>query len=246
MRNRQSILHTVFVLCLVSCVSSLLTSCKDKKDSLTIDYQYDYAPLDSGHYVIYDVDSISYSYIDPLQIRDTAHYQLKEEVGDTFYDLTNELSYELNLYRRANETSPWVYDRKWSVKRTATTFQKNEGDIHFVKLVFPPEEGKEWNGNTYVPTVDPYKDFLDWTYSYEKVAQPYSINGMNFDSALTVVEVNDSNYIDKHLRKEVYAKGVGMVYQEWEILKVAQGVNPNWQTGNLNGFRIRMRAREHN
>src|SRR5207237_131225 len=96
-------------------------------------------------------------------------YQLKEEVGDTFYDLTNDLNYELNLYRRKDSGSPWVYDRKWSVKRTTSNFQKKEGENRFVKLVFPPEEGKEWNGNIYLPLIDPFKDFLDWTYRYERV-----------------------------------------------------------------------------
>ncbi len=222
----------------------LLTSCKREKDSFTVDYEYDYAPLDSGHYVVYDVDSITYSSAS-VPPRDTVRYQLKEEVGDTFYFL-NELCYELNLYRRSNEISPWVYDRKWVVKRTNTTFQKTEGDIKFVKLVFPPEQDLEWNGNIYVPAnTTLYKDiFQDWVYRYDKVGEPFSINRFNFDSTLIVVEVNDSNVINKHLRKEVYAKNIGMVYQEWEVLtKTPLG---NWQTGNLNGFRIRMKIREHN
>jgi hypothetical protein len=223
----------------------LLSSCKNEKDSFVLDFQYDYAPLDSGRYVIYDVDSIYYSYTD-VQAYDSARYQMKQEVGDTFYDNSNELNYELNLYRRTDETSPWIYDRKWIVKRNTTTFQKKEDDVWFIKLVFPPEENKPWDGNIQVPLTEPYKLFNDWDYHYESVGKPFSTNTLNFDSTLTVVEVNDSNAIDKRLRKEVYAKGVGMVYQEWEILKVGAGVFPNWQTGNLNGFRIRMRATEHN
>ncbi len=237
----------LFACCLLPIVCCLLlTSCKDKKDSFAVDYEYNYAPIDSGHYVIYDVDSINYSFTG-VQTRDTAHYQLKEEVGDTFY-LLNELCYELNLYRRENETSPWVYDSKWIIKRTGTTFQKKEGDIWFVKLVFPPEQDEEWNGNIYVPVTSTlYKDiFQDWIYHYETVGIPFSINGFNFDSTLTAVEVNDSNAINKRLRKEVYARNIGMIYQEWEILKAGAGVNPSWQTGNLNGFRIRMKVREHN
>jgi hypothetical protein len=243
---KYRVVRPLFYYCLLPIAYCLLlSSCKTKKDSFITDYQYDYAPIDSGHYVIYDVDSISYSYIEPLQIRDTAHYQMKEEVGDTVY-FNNELNYELNLYRRADENSPWVYDRKWDIKRTTTTFQKEEGNIRFVKLVFPPAEGEEWAGNIYVPTeTDPYKGFLDWDYHYENMGTPSTINNINFDSTLTVVEVNDSNVINKRLRKEVYAKGVGMIYQEWELLN-KQDVLSNWQTGRLNGFRIRMKVRDHN
>lgn len=224
---------------------TFLTSCKNKQDTFNIDFQYDYAPIDSGHYVIYDVDSIYYLF-NEVQDTDTIHYQIKEEVGDTFY-LLNELCYELDLYRRSNSTSPWMYDRKWIVKRTASTFQKTENDVKFIKLVFPPEQDKEWNGNVYASVVDPFNNFSDWNYHYESVGIPLLMNGLNFDSTLTVVEVNDSNAIQKRLRKEVYAKGVGMIYQEWEILNAGEGiVFPNWQTGKISGFRIRMKVAEHN
>src|SRR5687767_9767907 len=109
MRNRNGISNFLFFCGLWTVVCGLFSSCKNDKDSFVLDYQYDYAPLDSGRYVIYDVDSISYAFIDP-QTYDSARYQLKEEIGDTFYDNTNELNYELNLWRRADETSPWVYD----------------------------------------------------------------------------------------------------------------------------------------
>lgn len=231
----------VFVIC--GFLSLLLFSCKNKKDSFIIDYQYDYAPLDSGHYVIYDVDSILYTY-NQIQHNDTAHYQLMEMVGDTFYDNTNDLSYELNLYRRADDNSPWVYDRKWSVKRKANTFQKNEIDMRFVKLVFPPQQDEGWNGNVYIPITDPYRIFENWEYHYTDVNVPYSVNNLNFDSTITVSEVDNTNAIEKTLRKEVYAKHVGMIYQEWEYL--TKTPTDDWSTGIKTGFSIKMTIKAHN
>jgi hypothetical protein len=241
---KYSTVGKVFYYCLLLVVFSLVfSSCKTEKDTYTFDYQYDYAPIDSGHYVIYDVDSISYAYIDPVPIRDSARYQLKEEIGAVYYDNLNEVNLELNLYKRKDANSPWVFDRKWTVKRTTTNFQKREVDLQFVKLVFPPQLGKEWNGNIYI---DNNPDFLDWNYHYTSVNEPFSINGLSFDSTLTVSEVNDTlNLVERKIRKEIYAKGVGMIYQEWEILD-KQNILGNWQTGDLNGFRIRMRIAEHN
>lgn len=214
-------------------------SCKDKSDTLAINYQYDYAPVDSGHYVIYDVDSIVYG-----TSRDTASYQLMEIVTDTFYDNLNEQAYRLERFRRADENSPWGIDRVWYTKRTATNFQKVEDDIKFVKLVFPPAQDEEWNGNLFVPTVEPFKIYRNWNYQYTEVNAPYTIGSLSFDSTLTVLEVDDENLIEKTLRKEVYAKGVGLIYQEWESL--TKEVTTDWITGPKSGFRIRMKVREHN
>lgn len=225
-----------------------LYSCKDKKDTLNLDYGYSYAPLDTGHYVVYDVDSIRYQF-NGIIIRDTASYQLMELVADTFYNNLNELTYRIELFKRADSTLPWGAnpERVWYANRTITSYLKTEDDIKFIKLVFPPVEGEEWNGNAYVSVVDPFKDFQDWAYSYENVDVPFAVNGLSFDSTALVTEVNDSNAIAKRLRKEVYAKGVGMIYQEWELLRSAGGsIFPNWQTGNIEGFRIRMKVREYN
>lgn len=231
------------VYCLVPIACCLLLiACHDKTETLNIDYKYGYFPLDTGKYITYAVDSIS-SY-NSNNKKDTAHYQLKELVADTFYDADNELSYRLELYRRADNNSPWTIDRVWYEKKAGYNVQKIEDDIRFIKLVFPPQQNETWDGNLYIPKTDPYRDFENWTYNYESVDVPYSINGFSFDSSLTAVGVNDSSFVAKRLRKEVYAKHIGMVYQEWE-LKTKQTFG-SWDTGQWSGFSIRMRLIDHN
>ncbi|MCW5909071.1 MAG: hypothetical protein KIS94_14495 [Chitinophagales bacterium] len=226
-------------------LTAFFYSCKNTKDDFVLDYHYNYYPIDSGHYVVYDVDSIHYASSGQVTYRDSARYQLREMITDTFYDLENQLCYKVELSRRANSSSPWTFDRVWHVKATKANIQKTEGDVRFVKLIFPPKENAEWNGNIYVPTTNQYSVFQDWEYYYKDVHQPYSINGFNFDSTVTVSEVDEENVIEKKLRKEVYAKGVGMIYQEWEV-GAKQNVQAKWDTGIQNGFRIRMRVAEHN
>ncbi|MBL0310116.1 MAG: hypothetical protein IPP77_10680 [Bacteroidetes bacterium] len=191
------------------------------------------------------MDSILYRYAPPDEYRrDTVHYQLMEIISDTFYDNLNELNYQLDLYRRPNSAASWSFFKRWSMKINTTNAQKKEDDANFMKLIFPPAEGDSWNGNQFLPTSSPYEMYRDWEYHYTSVHQPYSINGFNFDSTLTVDEVDRETLIDKTLRKEVYAKNVGMIYQEWEHLE-KQNVTKDWQTGPENGFRIRMRIVEH-
>lgn len=222
----------------------LLPGCT-KKDSATIDFAYEYYPYDLGHYVSYDVDSIFYSYSNPNYFRDTAHYQLKELIADTLYDNENNLNYKVELYRRPDSVSSWTIWKVWYLKPGGTNIQQVEDDIRFIKLIFPPKEGADWNGNLYVPTTDPYAVYRDWDYTYSDVNQPYSINGFNFDSTLTVTAVDiTDNLITKTLHREVYAKHVGMVYQEWEDMH--KGVQGNFDFNTTNGFRIRMRLIDHN
>ena len=229
-----------FLIAVVIC--AFLFSCHDKKDSLTIDYKDTYYPLDTGKYLVYDVDSISC--YNTNFIIDTVHYQYKEMVTDTFYDNQNRLNYELSYYRRADANSPWVFDRKWSAFKTLNNVQKNEGDLRFIKLVFPPQPAFTWDGNLYIAKIPPYDIFENWNYQYITVDAPYSINAYNFDSAAVVVDVADSNFVSKHWRKEVYAKHIGKVYEEYEM-KTKQYAD-NWYTGRWNGFAIQMRLTDHN
>ncbi len=224
--------------------SIFLFSCKDKKDTLVLDYLYEYFPTDSGHFVVYDVDSIFYSF-NGQHHNDTVHYQQMEMITDTTYDNENMLNYVLTVFRRPNANYSWYIDKVWEVKSSPTNLIKKEDDLRFIKLIFPPVEGAEWNGNIFIPSTTPYDGYKDWAYSYETVNVPYTVNGFSFDSTVTVKEVDDENLIQKKLRREVYAKGVGMIYQEWEIVN-KQNVQANWETGVENGFRIRMRVADHN
>lgn len=224
----------------------LLTfSACNKKDTVEINYNYEYYPYSIGHYVTYRVDSIFYTYSNPNYFRDTARYELKELIADTLYDNENALNYKIELYRRADSSAAWAIWKVWYLKPTVTNVQKVEDDIRFIKLVFPPQESAEWNGNIYVPTTDPYTVYRDWNYVYSNVHQPYSINGFNFDSTLTVTAVDvTNNLITKTLHREVYAKNVGMIYREWEDLH--KGVSGTFDQNTTNGFRIRMRIIDHN
>lgn len=235
---KKGIYHATIVMALI--VS--FTSCKKNDTEGVVEYHHDYFPTDSGHYVIYDVDSIRFN-----NTRDTVHYQLMEVVGDTFYDNENELCRKLTLYRRADSNAVWTFDRLWHLKATAANLQKTEDDIRFVKLAFPPKANLSWNGNIYVPYNDVYSAYRDWDYHYDEVHHAYSINGFNFDSTATVSEVYDTtNVIERKQRVAVYAKHVGLVYQEWILLRRDGNILGSWDATVNSGFKIRMRIADHN
>ncbi|HWB62353.1 MAG TPA: hypothetical protein VG603_02500 [Chitinophagales bacterium] len=221
-------------------------SCKKENPGLTLDYKYNYYPLDSGHYIIYDVDSIHYSYNQGFFIRDTIRYQWMAIVTDTFYDNLGELSYKIEHLRRADSSAPWVYDRVWYATRSTTNLVAQEDDIRFIKLVFPPAAGESWNGNAYVATSpsDQYAVYQNWNYFYENTDTTLTLNGETYNNAMVVSEVDNSNAISNVVRSEVYAPNVGMIYQRWDDMATVYPTS-NWDTAATSGFRVIMKAWSH-
>jgi hypothetical protein len=228
---------SVFGLC-------LMPSCKKDNGNYAINYQNNYFPLDSGNYIIYNVDSITYNYNQLSYERDTVRFQWMRVVGDTFYDNQNRLSYKIYIYRRPDSTySNWTIDRVWYATPATTNMQLIEDDLRFIKLIFPPALNETWGGNLYVPATanDQYSVFQNWNYYYENTDTTYIMNGLTFNNSLVVSEVNQQNLINKTLRTEVYVQNVGMIYEEWEALSKTI-VSTDWNTGPESGFRIRMYA----
>jgi hypothetical protein len=113
--------------------------------------------MEVGKYWIYDVDSIVYNFIVPsTQQIDTFHYQLLESITDTFYDNQNRLNYRLELSTRIDtgNNTPWTFWKVWYCYKSARTFERQEDDLRFMKLVFPIQSDIAWNGNIFIPVND--------------------------------------------------------------------------------------------
>ena len=229
-----------------------LAGCKQDMDNTKLaPYLYAYAPVNIGHSVTYDVDSISYSFTQGgSQRADTTYFQIKEVVMDTFYDFGGQLHYGIAVYRRYDTTQAYPLSyQSWQWTRTSTTFQSSENDLNFIKLTFPPITGNTWQGNQYLPAndtiADTYQVYANWTYTYTSVNVPNTINGHHFDSTVVVTDVNNQNLISDVQCIETYALHVGLVYKQWEAID-KQDVISTWDAPNqANGFRIRMWYHSH-
>lgn len=230
----------------------ILAGCKQDQDNTKLAPPlYDYIPVNIGHTVVYDVDSVEFNYIvGDTQIVDTIHYQLMVKVIDTFTD-QGSLKYSIATYKRYDTTQPFpisVYQASWALV-TKSAYELDEQDLLFVKFVFPPVVGINWQGNEYLPAndtvADTYQPYAGWTYTFTSVNVPTTINGMRFDSTAVVTEINTQNLINDALSRETCARHVGLIYKEWEIL-TKQDVTSGWTYPNqANGFRIRMRIHSY-
>lgn len=187
-----------------------LVACKKEKNTFP-DQGYGYFPDEVGKYVVYDVDSIVYD--DFNGSVDTFRFQVKEHIQSMYFDNSSRKTQRIERFKKIYNKNisysnlPWVLSDVWAANRTATTAEKVEENIRYVKLAFTVQQGKKWNGNA-------QNTATAQDYEYTEVNVPASVASCSFDSTLTVTQLDKENLIEKQYYKEVYAKNVGLVYKQ--------------------------------
>jgi hypothetical protein len=248
MTGRNNVLKLIGVIAF--CALLILAGCKKDTSGLTINYQYNYYPIDSGHSITYNVDSVTFNYDGINYIRDTNAYQMLAYFGDTIHDLLDSVNFRVYYSTRPNSGASWGSQYGTYGFRTLTNLQVVENDLRFIKLIFPPQQNASWNGNLYIGTLpsdpgDPYSTFYTWNYNFENCDTTIVIGNQTYNNCIVVSEVNNVNAISKVVRTEIYAPNVGMVYQEWEALQNTANITLGWDTGATSGFSIHMWAVSH-
>jgi hypothetical protein len=181
-------------------------SCSKKEEETVLpDLGHDYAGLEVGKFVVYDVDSFFYDDFD--NSIDTSYYQIKEVVDSEFEDLEGEPAYKIIRYRKEIDSTNWVLIDVWNSKLTQTNFQKSEENVKFIKLIFPVGDGKTWNGNS-------MNSIGEMEYEYTAVDQSETIGGIGLSSVLTVIQLDNVNLVEEYYHEEKFARGIGLVYKK--------------------------------
>jgi hypothetical protein len=165
---------------------------------------YDYVPLETGRFIIYDVDERQYSLVTPPIQR---IYQVKEVTGLAYTDVTGSPAFRLLRFRRSGEGRPWQIDSVWSARRSNDEAIRTENGVDFVKLRFPVSDRLRWNGNR-------YNSNGEEQYETRNSGQPYRVSDKQFDGTVTVIAQQDSTLVSQDKRIEVYARRVGLIYKE--------------------------------
>lgn len=183
-----------------------------KHETITPDTSfYNYFPSNIGHWIKYSVDSVGwddyYAVTDPHH-RTEYHYQIKEKIESYFYDIEGRNTMRIERYKRWNDTSEWFLKDVWYANLTTSTAEKVEENVRYVKLVFPIYKGRSWNGNV-------FNSLDEMEYKYDNMDQPYTVNGSCFDSTITVTQEDLHIVIFDKVKKEVYARNIGMIYKRY-------------------------------
>ena len=182
----------------------LLLSCK--KEAQHHVYQgYEYFPTDTGKWVIYKVDSVIWNEFTGLS--DTNVCYIKERIQSKFTDNTNKTAQRIERSVRFSDTSSWVVKDVWVSSINETQAEMAEENVRYIKLSFPIVSGGEWNGNA-------LNGLGMRVFKYKDVFNSASINGLQLDSAVTVIERDD--FIPLYSRdfdEEIYVKNIGLAFR---------------------------------
>lgn len=221
----RQILQIAILLCAISMV---LQSCY-KEDPIQPFLGLDYFPMEVGKWVEYEVDSVWRD--DPIGVIGSGerYYQLRELNESAFVDDENRSSIRVERSKRILDTLSWDITDIWSKARTTLTAEQNEENVIFIKHNFPIENGKEWLGNNRSEH-ESIESWLgqspipeDWSYTYEDVHQDYTVNGLTFDSTVTVVQIDRPAAFGLTLfSQEVYALNVGMIHRQIMVYDIQQ------------------------
>jgi hypothetical protein len=217
---------------LVAFLVFIAASCKKEK-IIPGSASYNYIPVTEGRYVVYDVDSVYHSDNDG-NTDDSVyswHFQLKELIGETFMDGQGQPVQIIRRYRRDADSTQWMEVGACTQLLSSAAMYRTEDNISYHKLAFPINTTIQWNGND-ANTLD------DEMYVYESVHSSLTMNAMNFDSTLSILEVDEDNFVEKIYGEEIYASQVGLIYRERDDLRKVNGLP-------VKGTEFRMRVRTY-
>jgi hypothetical protein len=193
----------------------LVCSCK-KETELPVDMGYKYFPVNTGHWVVYDVDSVSHN--DFTGQIDSFKFQIKEYVESVFIDNEGRETQRLERYKRLNDTSAWFIKDVWMENLTTTTAEKVEENVRIIKLIFPPHENEKWDGN--LNNTNGVQN-----YEYKDIHSAYFLNNITYDSTLSVIQKQEYTLISEKFEKEVFAAHIGLIYKKYvNLTKEPTGV----------------------
>lgn len=243
--------HCLSLFVAVLLCSLALFSCKKEQEKNANISSAAYFPLSNGHYVIYDVDSFRYD--DFACDTSSRKLQMRYLVNDSFQDNEGRLSYRIVVSTRNTEADPWSDDDVLYATQTGDRLELVQQGLRFIKLVSPVTDGRNWDGNSMIPTSNQdYSYFSGWNYQYTGRGQAYNNGLKSFDNTVTVPQVDEqqndpelmpSAFAMRIFGKEVYARNVGMVHREMTYWIY----DPKGQaSGCSKGYSVVMRAIEHN
>ncbi len=222
---------------------------KEQKDAYAKDeLSSTYYPVGVNKYITYDVDSLIW---DDVACEEVYRYaRIRYTIADTFRDAQNRKSYRIETLL-FDDTLGWLPRAVYYVTPTETGVEYMEGGHRFIKLSYPVEAGRSWQGNALIPAADAdLVYFSGWNYRYQDVGTRLSQGNKHYDSTVTVLQVDEQEgdpdttpdeVASRLYGKEIYARNVGMIYREY--------IHWNYDPATAQckkGFRVVMRAVDNN
>ncbi|HSV77277.1 MAG TPA: hypothetical protein VLH37_09640 [Bacteroidales bacterium] len=205
---------------------ALFTGCGEY-DSPPAKMYYAYFPTHPGHFIIYQVDSVVYDGFTGQVLN--FQYQVMQRIHSRFTDAEGRESLRIERFYRPNSQVSWQTKDVWQARIHQGRLEKIEENNLFIKLVFPPHRGRTWNGNA-------YNTLPAMTFRISEAHVPLMVNpNLRFDSTVTVLQNNLVTLISEDVRRERFAKHVGMIERQHRVVRknlagvVTEGVDYSYR-----------------
>jgi len=239
---------------------SFIFSC-DEKEEFTSESLSEYIPLGVGKYITYRLDSTVFTSFG--RVTEIHRYQVRHLIEAAITDNLGRPSYRVVRYLSdSTGSTPWLASGTYFITPLTDQVEVIEDNLRFIKMHMPIRDGFNWKGNRYLP-LDPYgplynfsndDNMEDWDFSYDGSSSSFSYRGYNYADVYSIEEADESYnvpitdptaYAAQSRAVEKYAKGIGLVYREYELWEYQP--NPGGAGGPYKtGFGIRMWMIAHN
>jgi len=184
----------------------------------------EFYPMQTGKYIIYQLDSLVYV---AFGTRDTTiRYQVKYETDSLIQDNLGRSAYRVFRFIRKNENENWTPDATFMSIATNNQVEFVENNLRFIKLKAPIVNGFSWKGNSFIDTYSansPVRYLDNWDYTYESVGESQLIGSNTIENCFSILQRDEviglpdqpDSYSEINYSKEVYAKGIGLVYKKF-------------------------------
>ncbi len=257
--NRPHLIATVIV-------SLFFFACTREIEEFKTASLSEYAPVQVGKYITYRLDSTVFtSFGANTEIHS---YQEKHVVDAEITDAGGRKAYRiLRFIRDTVGLQSWSAAGTYSITLADSVLEVNENNLRILKLVRPIVEYKTWRGNRYLPenAFGPLYTFNNdfgmdlWDYTYSDIDASLTIKGKTYNNVVTVdaidetfnasaantTVVNPSAIAYVNYLQDNYAKGIGLVYQQF-IMWEYQPPNGSNTTGSKTGFGVKRSIIDHN
>lgn len=230
------------------------SACKKTNEVYKTDTISEFAPLEVGKYITYQLDSLIYAdNVNPVDRINT--YQVKHVVEDTTTDNLGRKGYTIRRYIRKTANDVWVTDNVFVAINTGNSLEFIENNFRFIKLKEPIKNNYTWKGNSYIDTnpVNTDLNYLeDWDYTYDSLNTPLHLGTITVDSTLKVAErdevqgnPNDPGAIISVVNFSVsnYGRGIGLIYHRFNHREYQ---NSGGTGGYIVGYGITLTMIDHN
>lgn len=178
-----------------------LSACKSNDNEQFIDNSQSYFPLNQGKEW---TDSVQRIWIDaPSNVYDTTLLVYKTIVDSIENENTTQKIY-CSTYLKENES--WIIDHVFWYEKTKNQLIRFEDNMMWLDLVFPLNEGKEWNPYAYSIYADTV--LRNTVHSINKMKV---VDNVPYDSTLTIYHQMDSTLIYKYTDVSIFAAGYGLL-----------------------------------